>query len=586
MRADTLEEPLVKKQVTQGDRISAVYVRVSTGEQAKKGFSLQDQEATLTALARARGWSAVEVYKDAGISGETLEGRPSLKRLLRDVDAGRVARVLVVDLSRLSRADRVKVEILDRLDRAGVLIETPGGTIDPEQPESMFAADVLFAVAKLDQRMRAKKSRASRRRAAEDGYYPAGPAPFGYRIEDRRLVANDEPWPKAGGRSEADVVRLMFELCAKERLSPYKIAERLDKLRIPTAALWPGRTGQGRHWSHMTVRRMLRNPLYLGRAQFGKRRYAEPSDELVARRVRLGLPVERKVRVIADDAIEVTAPALVTRAVYERAGRALGPSTPGRTAKIHYFELARGLLVCGRCGRNYYGIVRSAGARYRFYWCAGRHHQVIKDERCTSPNFRADRLEDLVWSTVVALLREPGLLESAFVSSKGRRSSRRETAELEDKLAALQERGDRYARMLADGIDEARVTRLLRELEDGERGLRRKLAHARARKDGGDAWQAMLAAVHAASKVRRKLENATPEQRRDVYDRLGARVLVRSDDGEPVLELAVPFGAELVEDVDVVDEDDNRYVADAVDLPMPVTLRESPAALDALEENL
>ena len=112
-------------------------------EQDRRGLSLADQRATLALLAEREGWLPVQVYEEPGRSGETLTGRPQLQRLLRDVNAGRVKRVLVFDLTRLSRSDRPRVEIVERLETAGVPIVTERGhVIDYRDPQSEMYGDI------------------------------------------------------------------------------------------------------------------------------------------------------------------------------------------------------------------------------------------------------------------------------------------------------------------------------------------------------------------------------------------------------------------------------------------------------------
>src|SRR5207248_1606778 len=91
---------------------AAIYIRVSSAQQAR-GESLAEQRAVLLELASREGLEPV-IFEDAGISGETLEGRPELVRMLDEIDRGTFVRVLVYDWSRLSRDDRVSAEIRHR----------------------------------------------------------------------------------------------------------------------------------------------------------------------------------------------------------------------------------------------------------------------------------------------------------------------------------------------------------------------------------------------------------------------------------------------------------------------------------------
>ena len=112
-----------------GQRCAALYVRVSKGTQ-RENWSVQDQRG-LARLGEARSLPVV-IYDEQGVSGETIEDRPTMQRLLVDIDAGRVAAVIVVDWSRLSRDEdnidglRIKKACKDN----NVLILTPGRVYD------------------------------------------------------------------------------------------------------------------------------------------------------------------------------------------------------------------------------------------------------------------------------------------------------------------------------------------------------------------------------------------------------------------------------------------------------------------------
>ena len=160
---------------------AAIYLRVSTRQQAEDGFSLDNQRVTLTASATNRGWQHT-VYEDAGLSGETLDNRPGMLALLAAVTRGEHHAVLVVDESRLARDDLTAAIIRDRLQRAGVTLVTPTGDRDLSDPSGRFTATVLGAAASLEQKLRTAKTTAGIRNTARAGYLPGGPAPYGYTL--------------------------------------------------------------------------------------------------------------------------------------------------------------------------------------------------------------------------------------------------------------------------------------------------------------------------------------------------------------------------------------------------------------------
>src|SRR5687767_10154749 len=102
--------------------VAAIYLRVSTEEQAREGFGLAAQLTRTQAQAIVKGWEMqpAHIYRDEGISG-TLppEERPGLAALLAAVAAGEVTAVIVLGLDRLGRKAKLVLDIVDQITDAG-----------------------------------------------------------------------------------------------------------------------------------------------------------------------------------------------------------------------------------------------------------------------------------------------------------------------------------------------------------------------------------------------------------------------------------------------------------------------------------
>src|SRR5438128_2196345 len=94
------------------------YIRVSTEDQAREGYSLAAQEQAIRAYCQAQGWDLVELYADAGRSGKNMRGRERLAKMLADGRSGRFKRVVFWKLDRLGRNLRDLLEIGEQLDAA------------------------------------------------------------------------------------------------------------------------------------------------------------------------------------------------------------------------------------------------------------------------------------------------------------------------------------------------------------------------------------------------------------------------------------------------------------------------------------
>ena len=84
-------------------KIAGLYIRVSTEDQAREGFSLPEQEKRLRAMCEYKGYEIYKLYKDAGISAKTGNTRPAFEELLQDIRDKKVNTIVVLKLDGLTR---------------------------------------------------------------------------------------------------------------------------------------------------------------------------------------------------------------------------------------------------------------------------------------------------------------------------------------------------------------------------------------------------------------------------------------------------------------------------------------------------
>ncbi|MCI9434984.1 MAG: recombinase family protein [Bacilli bacterium] len=85
-------------------KVAGLYIRVSTEDQAREGFSLPEQEKRLRAMCEYKGYEVYKIYKDAGISAKTGNHRPAFEELLQDIKDGKCNTIVVLKLDRLTRS--------------------------------------------------------------------------------------------------------------------------------------------------------------------------------------------------------------------------------------------------------------------------------------------------------------------------------------------------------------------------------------------------------------------------------------------------------------------------------------------------
>lgn len=151
-----------------GQTITAVaYCRVSTSEQETSGHSLDDQEATLRALATSRGWDVV-VVREVG-SGKSLSARPLLTEVLRMLDEGLAQVLMSIRLDRLSRSVADFSGLMDRAERKGWDLHVADLGLDTCTPSGRLVAQVLAATAEHERRLIGERTREGLRAATVKG---------------------------------------------------------------------------------------------------------------------------------------------------------------------------------------------------------------------------------------------------------------------------------------------------------------------------------------------------------------------------------------------------------------------------------
>lgn len=209
---------------------AAIYVRVSTEDQALSGYGLDVQRARCLAMATVKGWPDPTEYSDEGLSGtKGPADRPSLARLLKDAAAGHIDAVIVLALDRLGRRTRLVLELADTLTAAGVALISCKETLDTTTPQGQFALTLFAGLAQLERDTIVERTTAGRdERGRQDGER-GGRLPYGYQRQGDKIVIEKEA---------AKVVRRIFGLRAGGA-SLRAIAEQLGDVPGPRGGSWP-----------------------------------------------------------------------------------------------------------------------------------------------------------------------------------------------------------------------------------------------------------------------------------------------------------------------------------------------------------
>lgn len=245
-----------------------IYLRKSRAdveaEKLGEGETLARHKKILTELAARKGMYIAKIYEEI-VSGETIEARPEIQKMIQECYEGKYKGILIVEVTRLSRGNQGDAQtIMDCLKYSnrnnGVLVITPTKTYDVahSQEDEEYMEFELF-MSRREYKMIQKRMDRGRKQAVVEGNYMGSYRPYGYDIikskTSRTLVPNPD---------EAPIVKKIFEWTVNENLSPYKIAQRLENTGVPTYY------GDG-EWSKDTVKAILTNPTYMGKVRWNDR---------------------------------------------------------------------------------------------------------------------------------------------------------------------------------------------------------------------------------------------------------------------------------------------------------------------------
>jgi site-specific DNA recombinase len=511
----------------------AIYARVSSDQQAKEQTIASQVEALRQRVAADGLALAPELcFLDEGYSGGTLL-RPALERLRDQAAAGTLDRLYVHSPDRLARKYAYQVLLLDELKRAGVEVVFLNREIG-RSPEEDLLLQVQGLIAEYERAKILERSRRGKLHAARRGSPSAlGGAPYGYRYVRKASGAEASYQIDEG---QAKVVRQLFAWVAQERCSLGEVCRRLERQGTPSPTGKPT-------WSRTTVWGLLRNPAYRGSAAFGKRRSGPRRPQLRPRR---GQPEQPRRAFSQDqtapqDQVVIPVPALVEPALFEAVAEQLQENQRRyRQSRKGARYLLQGLVVCGRCGRAFYGMLISrhnarGGARYSYYRCTGSDSwRFAFEPTCPNGQVRGDRLEAAVWQDVRELLADPGRIQQEYerrLSGPGRpdaADAERLQVRLRQAKAGLGRLIDAYEEGLLERAEfEARLRRARERLG----ALEAEAGAAQQRQAQEHDLQAVVGHLQGfARRVTEGLQEADWATQRDILRALVKRVEVHAEE--------------------------------------------------------
>ena len=356
--------------------ISALYCRVSTAEQANEGYSIHEQEERLKSYCSALKIDSYKVYSDPAYSGGNTN-RPALQQLIADVKAGKVNKVIVYKLDRLSRSQLDTLYLIEKVFLANNCdFISVSENFDTGSPFGRAIIGILAVFAQLEREQIKERLLMGRTARAKEGYFHGGSGgAIGYEYINGNLVIN---------HYEAMQIKEAFTLyCTGYNFTD--IRKLFDQKGYRT------RFGS---WNDKRIREVILNDLYIGKITFSGKKY------------------DGKHTPIIDPETFKTAQA-IHKAHYKE-------HVYNRQSPTNRFNYLGGLIYCGFCGAKFCCNYR-AGGKYAYYTCYSRrkiNKAMVKDPDCKNKIWRADKLNELILDEVMKLKLDPDQLKEAKTEDK------------------------------------------------------------------------------------------------------------------------------------------------------------------------
>jgi site-specific DNA recombinase len=498
-----------------------VLLRVST-EKQRDAETIKTQEMVARQRLETAGVDPTDVlwFRDDGVSGDVpIWDRPGGAELKEAVEAGRITQaVYVYGISRVNREDILSFFALSALlDEYGLALRSITEGVDTSEEGGDFVAGVLALVAREQKRQQLKLTKAGRLRKAKDGKWPGRP-PYGHRVgPDGALEIHP---------AQAPIKREIFRLFVEEVMGAGAIATHLNDQGIPGP--------YGDKWYNATILSLLRNPVAIGRAFFGKSRTVRRKGKTVGFQ-----PIEE------TEWIEVPAPPIVEETVFWAAQRQLElhQKKYAHTGDIaRHFLLHR--LVCQQCGVRFWpdlsGGRRPARKRHPYY----RHEWRGGARQCPGyAHHPAGPLDESIWARVLAAIEAPETWQEALAETEAAQgaATAREQRELADLDQQAQETNAALARLedayiLRGTMTPDRYETLARELNAKQERLARRRNELRLRLEATQREQEQRTALaERMQRLQARAREATHEHRRAIIGELIRSVSLDKQGDELIL---------------------------------------------------
>lgn len=383
-------------------KVAGVYIRVSTEDQAREGFSLGEQEEKLLQLCKFKDLEVYKVYKDAGISAKDMEHRPQFQEMLKDMKEGKLNYIVAYKLDRITRSVRDLEELISVLEQYNCFLLCDRDDVNTSTANGRFFVRMLTVLSQLEIEIVSERTKFGLNGAIKSGHIP-GQRPFGYKsAEDKRMVIDNTTRP---------YVEKIFDMYLEGK-SFQQIANYFKENNI-----YPKK-----NWKDTTIQKIIDNKIYMGDYEqykrIGKQENLEP--------------------IVYMNVVEP----IISRAKWDECQRQKERNQRTYTRDRVYTFFQR--LKCPNCSR----IMKCKGSggtkrKYMYYTC----------EHCHI-NFNEDHVEHLLRDFIYDLLEYDMAVKKFFLPVLEDKTNNIDTTSIDKEIRDLEKQRNRIKDLYIKGIVE------------------------------------------------------------------------------------------------------------------------------------
>ena len=382
-------------------KIAGIYIRVSTEDQAREGFSLGEQEEKLKQLCSYKEYEVFKVYCDAGISAKDTEHRPQFQEMIKDIKSGKINYIVAYKLDRVTRSVRDLEELISMLEKYNCYLVCDRDDVNTSTANGRFFVRMLTVLSQLEIEITSERTKFGLNGAIKCGHLP-GKLSLGFKKDGNKKTIIDE--------STSPVITRIYDLYLQGK-SYQQITNILNEEKV-----------LNKKWYDSIIEKTINNRLYMGDYVQYKKIHASINQEPI----------------IYTNVVEP----IIPRYIWEECQlqKAKNQRTYTRDRVYTFFQK----IKCPICGK----IMKCKGAggrkrKYLYYNCETCH-----------VNIREDYVEKAFKEIIYELIKFDESYNKYFLPLFAEKETSKNNDNLDKEIINLNKQKDRIKKAYTSGVVE------------------------------------------------------------------------------------------------------------------------------------